>query len=146
MPAVIESDELAIERVIRGWAKAIGERRAEDAASYQSPQPIEYGLAPPLRVVGDRIKAMEDWFATWDGRFCYGPRELDIAVDGSVAFAHGFIHLVGTKVDGEEVDLWFRQTLGLRRRSEGWVIVHVHQSVPFLMDGTARAVLTLTPA
>jgi PhnB protein len=145
MAAMSESAEIAIERLIRAWAKAIGERRAEVAAACQSAQPVEFGLAPPLRVVGDPTKAMVAWFETWDGRFCYEPHDLEIAVDGTVAFAHCFMRLVGTKVTGEEVALWFRQTLGLRRQAIRWTIVHVHQSVPFLMDGSALAALSLKP-
>jgi PhnB protein len=51
----------------------------------------------------------------------------------------------GTKTDGEKVDLWFRQTLGLARHADIWKIVHEHESVPFYMDGSYRAAVDLKP-
>lgn len=37
----------------------------------------------------------------------------------------------GKQKTGAEVDLWFRTTLGLQRRSGQWLIVHEHSSSPF---------------
>ena len=37
-------------------------------------------------------------------------------------------------------------TLALERRPEGWRIVHLHEFVPFHMDGSQRAALDLEPA
>jgi PhnB protein len=55
------------------------------------------------------------------------------------------MHLVGTKVDSFSIDLWFRQTWGFERTGERWLIVHLHQSVPFLMDGSFKAAVELKP-
>jgi ketosteroid isomerase-like protein len=52
-------------------------------------------------------------------------------------------HITGTKTDGEEVDLWFRATACFRR--EDWRITHMHNSVPFSMDGSGKALLSLRP-
>lgn len=53
--------------------------------------------------------------------------------------------MTGTKQDGEKVDLWFRATAGFRLESGQWKITHVHNSVPFAMDDTGRALLDLKP-
>jgi len=53
--------------------------------------------------------------------------------------------MVGTKTDGFEVDLWFRATACFVRRHGQWKIAHVHNSVPFAMDGSNRALLDLKP-
>ena len=53
--------------------------------------------------------------------------------------------MTGTKKDGEQVDLWFRATAGFRRERGHWKITHVHNSVPFAMDGSGRALLDLKP-
>ncbi|MEQ9505556.1 MAG: nuclear transport factor 2 family protein [Hyphomonas sp.] len=52
---------------------------------------------------------------------------------------------MGTKTDGECVDLWFRATTILRRIEGRWLIVHDHTSTPFYMDGSQRAALDLVP-
>ena len=49
----------------------------------------------------------------------------------------------GTKVDGEEVSLWFRNTSCFRRNGGTWQVVHSHDSVPFYMDGSFRAAVDL---
>jgi PhnB protein len=35
--------------------------------------------------------------------------------------------------------------LGLRQRRGAWRIVHAHESVPFLMDGSIKAAIDLKP-
>ncbi|MGH8727711.1 MAG: nuclear transport factor 2 family protein [Burkholderiales bacterium] len=51
----------------------------------------------------------------------------------------------GTKTGGENVDMWFRETLGLRKIGGTWMITHEHSSVPFYMDGTFKAAVDLKP-
>ena len=53
--------------------------------------------------------------------------------------------MTGTKTDGEEVDLWFRATACFRREDGHWRITHMHNSVPFSMDGSEKALLSLKP-
>ena len=59
--------------------------------------------------------------------------------------AFGLRHMTGIKKDGERIDLWFRATACVRRTTGGWKIAHVHNSVPFAMDGSGRALLDLRP-
>ncbi len=53
--------------------------------------------------------------------------------------------MTGRKTDGEVIDLWRRQTFGLKRVRGAWKIVHEHSSVPFYMDGSYRAAIDLKP-
>jgi len=52
--------------------------------------------------------------------------------------------MTGTKTDGEEVELFFRATACFRRNIR-WQITHMHNSVPFAMDGSDKALLHLKP-
>lgn len=58
---------------------------------------------------------------------------------------YGLTNMRGRKVDGAEIDLWYRSTFVLRRVGAGWTIAHVHTSVPFRMDGSEKAALDLKP-
>lgn len=145
MDARTKADEALVRSVIEQWARATGERKTDAVLALQVAQPLTYALPPPLVQAGDEREGLESWFATWDGTFRHEPRDLDVHVDGSVAFATCLMHLVGTKTDGAKNDVWFRQTLGLRRQDDAWRIVHVHQSVPFRMDGSEKAELGLKP-
>jgi ketosteroid isomerase-like protein len=53
--------------------------------------------------------------------------------------------MTGTKIDGEKVELWFRATACFRRDDGQWRITHMHNSVPFAMDGSDKALLDLKP-
>jgi len=53
--------------------------------------------------------------------------------------------MTGTKTDGARGDLWFRATACFRREDGAWKITHVHNSVPFAMDGSGCALLDLRP-
>jgi PhnB protein len=105
---------------------------------------VSYNLAPPLKAGGGKA-GLAAWFATWDGPIRHEMRDLRIVAGDEVGFAHGLIHMSGRKLDGEVVDLWFRQTFGLKRSSRGWKIVHEHGSVPYYMDGSFRAAIDLKP-
>ena len=54
-------------------------------------------------------------------------------------------HPTGTSKSGKTSDVWFRSTLGFRKVGGEWKIVHEHESVPFLMDGSDKAALGLKP-
>jgi ketosteroid isomerase-like protein len=49
-----------------------------------------------------------------------------------------------TTTDGEETELWFRQTMCLRKLGGKWRIAHEHDPVPFYMDD-ARAAIDVEP-
>jgi hypothetical protein len=45
--------------------------------------------------------------------------------------------------DGSKSNVWFRETLGLRRAGGAWKIARSHESVPMSMDGSFRAAIDL---
>jgi len=114
-------------------------------ASCVSEDPVVYSLAPPLVATDDGGAGLQAWFDTWSGPIGYDLPELKIVTCGDVGFAHGLAHMTGTKTDGETPDLWFRCTLGLSQRNGAWQIAHIHESVPFLMDGSLKAAIDLKP-
>jgi ketosteroid isomerase-like protein/uncharacterized protein YndB with AHSA1/START domain len=118
-------------------AGALADLYAGDAALFE--------LAPPLRFTGLDRDGVEAWFAGWSGPVEREARDLRVAVDGDVAFAHGLARMSGRRSDGTKTTLWFRETVGLRRTGGRWAVVHEHMSVPFEMDGTDRARIDLEP-
>jgi len=53
--------------------------------------------------------------------------------------------MTGVKIGGDAQSLWFRSTVVLRRQDHDWRIAHIHDSVPFAMDGSGKALLNLNP-
>ena len=49
-----------------------------------------------------------------------------------------------TRTGGDQLDMWWRTTHGLRKRDGEWQVTHSHTSVPFDME-TSKASLDLEP-
>ncbi|ABC89381.1 hypothetical conserved protein [Rhizobium etli CFN 42] len=126
-------------------AKALGEKNAEEALSYEAEDSVEFSLAPPLVINGKDKAGLQAWFDTWEGPIGGEVRDAKLTVGEGVAFWCGLTRMTGTKTDGTKVDLWFRQTLGLVKQDGRWLVTHQHASVPFAMDGSGRALLDLQP-
>ncbi|MBV9993699.1 MAG: nuclear transport factor 2 family protein [Caulobacteraceae bacterium] len=134
----------AVREVVARRARAVSAKDAAAAAACTAPDFVQYSLAPPLEIA-DGGRALSAWFETWDGPIGYEIHDLKVTAGQDMAFAHGLVHLTGRKLDGEEADIWFRQTLGLRRLGDAWKLNHEHDSVPFYMDGSLRAAVDLSP-
>lgn len=106
-------------------------------------------LPPPLRFkTGENApgtNGIEEWFATFDGDIGLESQEFEIVAGETVAFCHSLEHLTGKRTDSTQTDVWYRETLGLRKIEGEWKIAHQHQSVPFYMDGSAKAAVDLKP-
>jgi len=143
-----KSDTARIKAVLDALTAAIRNKNAAAAVAVYAADAVAYDLAPPLLIESQQVRDpayIQEWFDTWAGPIESKSRGLTIRVGGEIAFAFGLQHMTGTKHDGEEVDLWFRATACFVRRDGDWKILHVHNSVPFAMDGSGRALLDLKP-
>jgi ketosteroid isomerase-like protein len=140
------------EKDIRGLIDArVAALRAKDpgamVAAYAE-RVVVFDLAPPLRQPDDARDPgpVERWLATFTGAMDAEVRDLEVTVGGDVAFCTSLNRLTATPAGtDEQFDLWHRVTLGLRKVDGRWQITHLHESVPFEMDGSMRASLDLTP-
>jgi ketosteroid isomerase-like protein len=136
--------ETAVKQAIDARNAALSAKDVAGLMASGAPGFVSYSLAPPLQDAGDE-GGLSGWFETWDGPIGYALQGLKIVAGDDVGFAHGLVRMTGRKTDGEVVDLWFRETLGLKLIGGAWKIVHEHSSVPFYMDGSFRAAVDLTP-
>jgi PhnB protein len=141
-------DEIRIRKLLDDYARAIAAKDAEAVHAHYGDDLVCYDLAPPLRLEGERAldpKDLQTWLDAWRGPLRTDGRDLRITIGGDIAFAHGLRRITGTKKSGEQVDVWFRATCGLRKEKGEWKIVHLHNSVPFYMDGSKQAATDLEP-
>ena len=120
----------------------------QSRAEHLAAKVTSYDLRPPLEfrdAAARDVKALEEWFTTWDGPIEVELRDPTIAIDGDLAFAFGLANMRGRKRDEGAVDLWYRVTLCFQRQLGQWKVVHEHASVPFRMDGSEKAALDLRP-
>ena len=136
--------EKAIKQAILDRNTALHDKDGAAVMRSGAPGFVGYTLAPPLRNTAGKA-GLQAWFATWDGAIGHEMKDLKITAGDNVAFAHALVHMTGRKTDGDQVDLWFRQTIGLKIFRGAWKIVHEHGSVPFYMDGSFKAAVDLKP-
>jgi PhnB protein len=74
----------------------------------------------------------------------YELRDLDVVAGDDIHYAHSLNHVQGTTTGGDQLDMWWRTTLGLRKRDGEWQVTHSHTSVPFDLE-TSKASLDLEP-
>ena len=116
-------------------ADAIVEAYAQDA--------VIFDLAPPLGRRGMSRDSVAAWLAGWDGPIQIDARDVNLTVEGDLAFVSAFKECAG--IGGDDQDMWYRTTMCLRKISGRWRIVCDHSSVPFYMDGSYRAAVDLRP-
>lgn len=141
---VVDNNAL-IRATLNERADAIRNKDVQKVIDLFAPDSARYSLAPPLETTESLQQEMEEWFATWQGPIGYEVQNLSIATDDKVAFCHGLGHYTGTKTDGAKPDVWFRETLCLRKLNGRWLVTHSHESVPFYMDGSFKAAVDLQP-
>src|SRR5262245_43980100 len=137
-----------VRAVLAGFTEAIRNKDAAAASALFADDIVVYDLAPPLSIEPAEMHdpaRIQEWFDTWEGPIDSKPYRLSIRVGDDVAHAFGLQHMTGKKTDGEEVDLWFRATACFVKRDGDWKIAHMHNSVPFAMDGSGRALTDLKP-
>ncbi|WP_250032093.1 nuclear transport factor 2 family protein [Paractinoplanes maris] len=137
-----------IREVIEGRAARLSAGDVRGHLAYSAPEVMQYSLAPPL---GEKVDTtdptqVEQWLATFEAPPRREVTQLEITVDGDVAFATSIDSLSATpKGTTDAFTLWYRVTLGLRRIDGRWLVVHEHESVPFQMDGSFAAAIDLEP-
>jgi uncharacterized protein (TIGR02246 family) len=141
--ATTERDEIVA--LCERLGRAHAERDADAIVACYAKDALIYDLAPPLGRRGIDRASVSDWLATWDGPITVDVRDDELIVEDDRAYTTALNRMVGTKRDGEAVDLWFRTTMVFARSDGRWRIVHEHSSVPFHMDGSMRAAVDLKP-
>ena len=137
------TERAKVEEVFQRLAKAHVDHDADGIADAYAPDAVIFDLAPPLVRRGMNRESVAAWLAGWDGPIQIDARDVDLMVDGNLAFVSALNRMRGRQ-GGEDQDMWYRTTMCLRRISGRWRIVHDHASVPFYMDGSFRAAVDLT--
>jgi len=143
-----QSEEAEVRSVLEEFIRSIYDKDAAGAITPLADDTVIFDLAPPLRMNpadARNPRFLEDWFATWRSPIAMQASDLRVVVGGDIAYAFGLRRMIGVKTDGEEVDMWFRTTACFAREADTWRITHMHNSVPFAMDGSNRALLDLQP-
>jgi ketosteroid isomerase-like protein len=143
----VSDAEAQIRRVIEDRIAAIRAKDAGRAIACLAKDVVAFEMVPPLALPPGAARDAQG-FAAWLAGFAAVEveiRDLKIAADENVGFAHALHHLKGRRAGGPEVSIWMRSTFGFRREADGWKIAHAHTSVPFYSGPETKAALDLEP-
>jgi ketosteroid isomerase-like protein len=123
-------DQAAIRAQIEAWAAAVRRRDMTGILKNHAADMIMFDVPPPLQLKG--IAAYE---ASWPQFFDASPKpikfdivDLQITAGRDVAFAVALMRCA--EIEGGNVDLDFRLTIGLHKVDGQWIVTHEHHSVP----------------
>jgi PhnB protein len=140
--------ETEIGALLDDWAQARRTKDPDRVLSHFTDDDVQFLMAPPLQYSGDNAwgkDALKAWFATFEGPMGFEIAELRITAGADTAFCHFLSKMSAVAVQSGPFSVWNRVTLGLRRTGGRWLIAHVHESVPFYMDGSFGAAIDLEP-
>lgn len=125
-------DDAEIRTLIESWAAAVRRRDLPAILRNHSSDILMFDVPPPAQFVG-----IEAYRHTWDVFFAWShdPVKFDIAemnvtAGVDVAFVAALMRCAGREKSGQDIELDFRLTVGLRKIDGKWVVTHEHHSIP----------------
>jgi uncharacterized protein (TIGR02246 family) len=89
------TDRAEIEAVLQQLARAHAEHDADAIADTYAPDAVIYDLAPPLGRRGMGRDSIAAWLAGWEGPIRIDSRDVDLAIDGNLAFVSALNRMRG---------------------------------------------------
>jgi uncharacterized protein (TIGR02246 family) len=139
-------DSAEIRAGIEARVKAVRAKDVEALMTSYAPEVVTFDIVAPLsNETSEAVRRrVTDWFSSFQSSIDYEIRDVNLSVDGDVAFDHHFTRVRGTNRSGAKIDMWFRETVGYRKIDGRWMITHQHSSVPFDM-ASGKPLLDLEP-
>src|SRR5262249_31815458 len=137
--------EALIRQRVEDWLKALRAKDIDGVMPFYAPNLVSFDLAPPLRRLGadSKRRTWQETFAALSGPLGYEVRDLNITMNGELAFVHSLNHVNATLPSGP-IDMWLRWTACCRQVAGVWLVVHDHVSVP-AHPVNGKAALNLKP-
>lgn len=135
MSDTTSSDEAQIRACIENWAAATRAKDADRLVRDYDPEVLVFDMLPPLRYKGvARYREInEGWFQNWDSAIDCQIQVEQLEVSGDLALAL-CLTTIGGQRGGDRVDMRMRVTVGFKRISGAWKVIHEHVSVPIDME------------
>jgi ketosteroid isomerase-like protein len=127
------------------WVAALRAKDADGIIRCGSATIRQFTLAPPLQETGGDRAGLQAWLNTWEGPLEFELRDTDLRLGGDIAWCSALAWLAGTKKGKTKSGFWFRLTVAFARENGRWLIVHIHESVPFAMEGQPLGIFDLQP-
>ena len=125
-------DEVAIRVLVEDWASAVRRKDFPGILRNHSSNLLVFDVPPPFQSKGiDAYKKTWDLFFSWAHEpVVFDIKEMSITAGSDVAFVTAVLQCSGREARGEDIELDFRLTIGLRKINDQWIIIHEHHSIP----------------
>ena len=125
--------ENEIKQVIEKRVSAIKDRNVEMEIANYSKDLISYDVVGQLKYKGvDAIKnRFIEWLSTLDKIIDFEITDVKITSNSDIAYCSSLNHINAKTVDGNTLDMYWRETTCYKKKDGTWKISHVHSSVPF---------------
>ena len=122
---------MEIERLIRRWAEAVHAGELDVVLADHGEDIVMFDVPPPH----DGVRGLTAYRDTWPGFFewqaggaVFDIVEIEVTEGQDVAFAWALLRCGTADEFVEMPDRRLRLTIGLRKRSDRWVVTHEHHS------------------
>ena len=124
--------EAEIRDLVESWARAVRAKNLDGILANHSPEMLMFDVPPPIQSKGiEAYKKTWDVFFAWSKEPCvFEIGEMNITAGADVAFATAMMRCAGTETNGDQIELDFRLTIGLRKIGGHWMVMHEHHSIP----------------
>lgn len=124
--------ETAVRKLVEEWAAAVRRKDLAGILRHHSPDILMFDVPPPLQSKGiDAYKGTWDVFFSWSHEpVKFDIAEMSVTAGADVAFVAAVMRCAGRETGGQDIELDFRLTVGLRKRDGQWVVTHEHHSIP----------------
>ena len=125
-------DEAAIRKLVEDWASAVRKKDLDGILRNHSASILMFDVPPPLESRGvEAYKRTWELFFSWaHDPVVFDIREMSVTPGIDVAFVTALMRCAGREVNGEDIELDFRLTIGLRKIDDQWIVMHEHHSIP----------------
>lgn len=149
MTTAIENEDLTkqvMERM-QDWKATFESKDVDGIMTYYADGDAfsAFDLMPPIEFRGGDMWR-ENWvtfFAAWHGSPRLEFADFEVYAASDLAFVRGLVRLTGT-MNGQQMDLWVRQTNCFKLIDQQWLMIHDHVSFPTDF-ATGQSLMALSP-
>ena len=114
-----------IKALFQEVVRAHADHDADAIVKAYAPDAVIFDLSPPLGR-GMNRDSVAAWLAGWDGPIQIDARDVNLTVDGDLAFVSALNRMRG-RIGGEDQDMWYRTTMCLAENK--WAMAHRPRSL-----------------
>jgi uncharacterized protein (TIGR02246 family) len=124
-----------IRELVGQWAIALRAKDIEAVMSHYASNVVVFDVVGPEQFKGtDLLRTrLTEWLDSFVGHMGFEVSDLEVDAGDYYAFCCGINRIIGTKIDGDQIDMNWRATLCWRKLDGRWQITHSHASVPIEM-------------